>query len=240
MILCSATFLSACATDAHGSNAYLAVGGGTMKHKTEGSDLDDKTTASYFALGGELMFTERFGAGLRMEGSASDDDLFSDVVPGGASQVTDGDLFLHGTVGFGEKPSEMPLRVGFFFRGYSLEENASSAEIDWSSFGPRVEFAPEIKLIEREGFRWSLPCRVGVGVGLTVVDTDPATEDWDTSMIQYDIGVSSRLRFSKVFADIGYLLRQSNYNESDVVGGAFIRGMESTFSGLILTVGVKF
>jgi hypothetical protein len=187
-----------------------------------------------------VMFTERAGGGVRLEGSASDDDLFADFAPGAASEAGDGELFFHGTVGFGEKPPEMPLRFGLFFRGYSLEENASSNQLSWSSFGPRVEFAPDIGLVENDDFRWSLPCRIGLGVGMTVVDTDPATEEWDTSMTQYDVGIASRFAFSKVFFDVGYLMRHATYNESDVVASAFIREAETTFSGMIFTLGVKF
>ena len=229
-----------CVTENHGANAYVAFGGGSMKHETKGTDLDDKTDAGYFALGGEVMFTERVGGGMRLEGAASDDDMFADVPGADASEVGDGELFFHGTVGFGEQPQEMPLRFGLFFRGYSLEENVTSDQVNWSSFGPRLEFAPDIELIENDGFRWSLPCRLGVGIGVTTVSTDPETEDWDTTMTQYDVGIATRFAFSKVWFDVGYLNRHANYSESDETAGLTILEADTTFSGLVVTFGVKF
>lgn len=229
-----------CATETHGANAFVAFGGGSMKHETNGTDLDDKTDAGYFALGGEVMFTERVGGGLRLEGSASDDDLFSDVPGADASEAGDGELFFHGTVGFGEQPQQLPLRFGLFFRGYSLEENVSGDQLSWSSFGPRLEFAPDISLIENDGFRWSLPFRLGLGVGMSTVTTDPSTEEWDTTMTQYDVGVATRFAFTKVWFDVGYLNRHVNYSESDETAGFTIREADTTFSGLVVTFGVKF
>ena len=229
-----------CATETHGANAFVAFGGGSMKHETNGTDLDDKTDAGYFALGGEVMFTERVGGGLRLEGSASDDDLFTDVAGAPVSEAGDGELFFHGTVGFGEQPQELPLRFGLFFRGYTLKENVTSEELNWSSFGPRLEFAPDIELMENDSFRWSLPCRLGLGVGVTTVTTDPETEDWDTTMTQYDVGIATRFAFTKVWFDVGYLHRHVNYSESDETAGFTILEADTTFSGLVVTFGVKF
>ena len=181
-----------CVTENHGANAYVAFGGGSMKHETKGTDLDDKTDAGYFALGGEVMFTERVGGGMRLEGAASDDDMFADVPGADASEVGDGELFFHGTVGFGEQPQEMPLRFGLFYRGYSLEENVTSDQLNWSSFGPRLEFAPDIELIQNDGFRWSLPCRLGVGVGYASVRPAPEPQAWEPTSTPHERGTPHR------------------------------------------------
>jgi len=240
LLLSIPALLSSACTTTHGATGYVAFGGGSMEHKTNGSNLDDKTSAGYFALGGEAMFTENVGGGVRLEGSASDDDLFADLGPTTVGEAADGELFFHGTARFGEEQSPLPLRFGFFFRGYTLQDNADGDELSWSSFGPRLEFAPDIQLAQSDEFRWSLPLRFGLGVGLTTIETSPATEEWDTTMTQYDLGLATRFQFSKVFLDVGYLLRHTNYSESDETAGFTIREADATFSGLVFTFGAKF
>lgn len=231
--------LGACST-AHDVQASVAFGGGTMEHKTDGTDLDGKTSAGYFALGVEAMFSEKVGGGVRLEGSSSDDDLFEDSIPAAVGEAGDGELFLHGTAKLGSDESPLPLRFGLFFRGYGLTENLGGEEVNWSSFGPRLEFAPDIELSASDDFRWSLPARLGVGIGMSVVETEPETEQWDTTMAQFDVGLATRLQFSKIWFDVGYLMRRTNYAESDEVGGVAILGADSTFSGLVFTFGATF
>lgn len=211
-----------------------------MEHKTNGTNLDDKTSAGYFALGAEAMFTEKIGGGVRLEGAASDDDMFQDLGPATVGEATDGELFLHGTARFGEEQSPLPLRFGLFFRGYTLQDNADGDELSWSSFGPRLEFAPDIQLVQSEAFRWSLPLRFGLGLGVSTVETSPSTEEWDTTMTQYDLGLATRFQFSKVFFDVGYLLRHANYRESDETANVTILEADTTFSGLVFSLGAKF
>ena len=232
-------WLCACST-AHDATAYVAFGGGKMEHKTNGSALDDKTSAGYFALGAEAMFSDSVGGGLRIEGSSSNDDLFADVGPGLSSEATDGELFLHGTARLGDEEAPLPLRFGFFFRGYGLEEKATGQEITWSSFGPRIEFAPDIELTASDDFRWSLPARLGLGFGMSTIETNPATEQWDTTMSQFDVGLGTRLHFTQFWFDIGYLIRRTRYAESEEIGPTAILGADSTFSGVVFSLGADF
>ena len=232
-------FLSFACTSPHGANAYLAFGGGSMKHKTEGSGLDDKTSAGYFALGGEAMLTDKVGAGLRLEGSASDDDLFADLGAPLGIEARDSDLFLHGTAQLGQQETPLPLRFGLSFRNYQLEDSVGDG-YSWASFGPRLEFSPDVQLAKNEDLRWSLPLRFGVGVGLTTIEQLETSEEWDTTMVHYDLGLATRVQFSKAFVELGYLLRNANYSESDISGSSYIFEADTTFSGIIFTVGAKF
>lgn len=234
------TILTGACSTAHDVKASVAFGGGTMEHKTDGTNFDDKTSAGYFALGVEALFSEKVGGGIRLEGSASDDDMFADVAPLATGEASDGELFLHGTALLGAEESPLPLRFGLFFRGYGLTENVGGEELTWSSFGPRLEFAPDIELSASDDFRWSLPARLGAGIGMSVVETEPETEQWDTTMAQFDVGLATRLQFSKFWFDVGYLMRRTNYAESDDVGGVTILGADSTFSGLVFTFGATF
>ncbi len=229
----------ACAT-AHDVKAAVAFGAGTMEHKTHGTALDDTTSAGYFALGAEAMFSERVGGGIRLEGSASDDDMFAEAVPIATGEATDSELFFHGTALFGDEESPLPLRFGLFFRSYGLTQNLGGAELNWSSLGPRLELAPDLELAAGDGFRWSLPARLGVGIGMSVAETEPSTEQWNTTMTHLDAGLASRLQFSQVWFDIGFLVRRTSYAESEDVVGVTILGADTTFTGLVLGFGAKF
>jgi len=177
---------------------------------------------------------------VRLEGSSSDDDLFEESIPAAVGEAGDGELLIHGTAKLGSDESPLPLRFGLFFRGYGLTENLGGEELNWSSFGPRLEFAPDIELMQNDNFRWSLPARLGVGLGLTTIETEPSTDEWETVMAQIDVGFATRFQFSSVFFDIGYLMRRTNYSESEESSGFVIRGADATFSGAVFTFGAKF
>lgn len=212
-----------------------------MGHSTDGETTGetDNTSAAYIAVGGEAMFNDAVGAGLRVEGSVSDNDLFAAEGTSEGLESSDSDLFFHGTAQLGRSETKLPLRLGLSVRSYQLE-NSFGQGFMWSSFGPRLEFCPDVNLIKSERLRWSLPLRFGVGVGVTTVEELQASDQWDTTMAQFDLGLANRLQFSKAFVELGYLLRYANYSESDVSGSTFIVGTEMYFSGVTFTFGARF
>ena len=221
----------------------LAFGGGTWEHTTSGvAALTDDTDARYMRLGFEIIGRNDFGGGLRLEGTVSDDDLF--VQSGGvAAEAGDGELFLHGTGVFGGGPDDvvrMPLRFGLFLRNYRIEERVGGNAIDWQSVGPRVEFEPELRLVGDEDVQWGLYARTGFCFGITSIDNDASTDTFDSTMFGFDFGLGTRLGLGPVQLDIGYLLRTHDVEESDYVGGAFIRAIDAEFRGVVVGAAIVF
>jgi hypothetical protein len=229
--------LSCACTTTHGANAYVAFGGGSMEHKTEGGGPEDTTSAGYFALGGEAMFTERVGAGLRLEAAATDDDLFAEDLPGTYNEAGDGDLFFHSTIAVGDSNHTAPLRVGLFLRNYTLSGSGFTSDLSWVSLGPRIEFAPDFKLIGNDRFRWSIPLRLGAGIGAASFSSDTETGDFDSTVTQFDLGIGTRFLIGRVQLDLGYLQRSADYESTDEPA---FQSIDTTFSGLVFTVGAKF
>ncbi len=217
----------------------LALGGGNFEHETAGQPLlDDEVDGGYARIAFEYRGDENFGLGLRLEGSGSDDDLF--LASGGSpAEASDGELFLHGTGFFGGDAIEVPLRFGLSLRGYTLDD-PTGADLSFASIGPRLEVEPDFRLLENDSCRWSLYARLGAFVGYTAIETDPATEDWTTTMTGLDYGVGTRLRFEHVELGIGWLARTHHADESDTVGGTFVREFDARFSGLEISVAARF
>jgi len=218
----------------------FAVGSGSWRHSTENaSTLDDDTNAGYLRLGVEFLGQDNLGGGFRLEAIGSDDDLFRDS-GGPPSEARDLDLFMHFTGVFGEDRFHMPVRLGLFLRDYYLEDNATHNEIEWFSIGPRIEVEPDFALVMYEHTRWSLFARLGFGFGATAIYTDPATEDFTTTMTMADVAIGTRLSIGQVQFEIALLDRAVRYDESDVVNGAFVRRVDTEFQGIVIGGAVVF
>lgn len=235
-------FLPACVFDDDPKcvRAHLALGAGTLEHRTRGTALDDRTDAGYLAIGVEGIARDGLGLGARLEAIGSDDRMFADTVVGAPSEVRDGELFLHGTGDFGDDAFHCPLRFGLSLRSYGIRENASGSDLEWNSFGPRLEIAPDVALLQDHAVRWSLTGRLGAGFGATLVSQSGAFENWETTMGTLDVGLGTRLRFSSVSIDLGWLSRRTHYAESDPANAAVVLAADSEFEGLVLSVAATF
>lgn len=215
----------------------VMVGGGKFQHDIDGS-VEDDTNGGYGRLSFEF-FGESLGGGLRLEGIASDDDLFAGSI--GPAEATDGEIFVHITGRLrNDETVRVPVRFGLFVRGYSLEDNGTGASIDWSTVGVRAEVEPDIAFIAEEGVRWSVHGVLGGGLGVSRVETDPSTFDADTTMTSFDVAIGTRLELSPVVLDLGLMRRASYYDQSDDSGGLFFRGIDTTFEGVYIALGVTF
>jgi len=212
---------------------YAALGRGDLEHDIQ-SSLRDETGAGQFRTGFEYWGKKRLGGGVRMELLRSQGDLFGD------SRATDFELFVHGVGILGDSRAEVPLRLGLALRQYELEDNATGESLKWSSFGPRVEVEPDIALIRNDRVRWSIYGRLSTFAGLTVIETDPASDEWNSSVFGLDAGIGTRLQFAKYLVDVGYLYRSHDAAESDVMNFTVIRAFDAEYSGLLISFGVVF
>lgn len=219
----------------------IGFAGGRFEHRTKGSTLDDDTDGALFRLQFEGSSSQGFGGGIRLEGISSDDDLFADT--GTAAEGFSGELFAF----FAYRPPDLridlPLRVGFTLSNYRVEENVSEDRIDYTSAGVKFEIAPEFPLIQREHFRWSIYSAASLGFGASRVESDtssPGDFDADSEMTMFGFDVGTRFRFGHASLGVGYVYRELNVDDSDVVGGSFFLGIEQSFSGLMLTFGLNF
>src|SRR5262245_45456865 len=218
----------------------FALGSGNWRHSTESAPtLDDGTNAGYVRLGVEFLGQDNLGGGFRIEGIGSDDDLFRDS-GGPPSEARDLDLFMHFTGVFGEDRFHMPVRLGLFLRDYYLEQNGTGHEIEWLRIGPRIDAEPDFALVMYEHTRWSLFSRLGFGFGATAIYTDPATEDFTTTMTTVDFAIGTRLSIGHVQFEVALLDRAVRYDQSDVVNGTFVRRVDTEFQGLVIGGGVGF
>lgn len=217
----------------------LDLGGGRFEHDTDGSNLEDRTDGGYFRLSFEGFGDSGLGGGLRLEGIASDDDLFADA-GFNAAEAGMGELFVHlshRTIGSNVM---LPVRIGLVLHGYTLEDQTTNAEVQWSSIGVRFEVEPEITLSRGDGHHWVFYGEAGLGLAATQVETEPATFDADASTLLLGLGLGTRVRLGPALLGIGYVHRSQHTDDSDTVNGSFFRGIDASFNGLLVTVGVTF
>lgn len=215
------------------------LAGGRFDFETDGSAADDDTDAGLFRIEFEGTSARGLGGGLRIEGIGSDDDLFA-----GAGfdpvEARNSSLFGHFTYRLQEHRFAMPIRAGLLLNGLTLEDQVTSAEADYVSFGPYFEIEPEVTLAGGGSTTWTLYGRLGAGAAVTVIDIDNDPNDYDSSTGFAGLEAGTRLSFGKVELSLAYVGRWQSMDESDVENGMVALGYDASFQGLFFGVGVVF
>ena len=232
--------LSGCVANSR-NTAGVAFGLGSFDLDIKGS-ASDSTTAGLFEAGFETVAPSNFGGGLRVRGIASDDDLDDDASSSSpaAVQASDGEWFFHGTYDMGEGQQRLPFRLGLSLRQFELEDKEASETIEWSSWGPRAEFAPELPLSEWDSGSIAACGLIGLGYGRSTVNISAASDDWDTNAVFFDLGLGVRGNLNGLTLELGYRYLSSDYDESDESSLVTVRETDVSFSGVVFSIGGRF
>lgn len=217
----------------------IAGAGGELEHTTDGSDLDDETDAGMFRFAFEATSRKGFGGGLRLESTASDDDLFVDS-GFAATEARRGNLFLHFTYRAEAPRFAMPVRIGLMLDGYQLEENATDNDVTYGSIGPYFELAPEFSIVRERRFGWTVYGEFGVGVAATGIDVENDDNDYTSATVFFGAEIGTRVHLGPVELGLGIVGRWTAMDESDVENGLVVLGHDTEFVGVLLSVGVVF
>lgn len=218
---------------------WLQFGVGRLRHGTNGNaGADDDADATWFRLAYEYARDDGFGGGARLDVAASDDDLFDDQ--GTPSEAGIADLFVHATWTQVTEDWRVPLRFGLSLHDYTIEDDTSGDTVDWFTFGVRLEVEPEWRIATAEEVRFSLAAPLDVLVGPTWVETDPDTEDWSTSVLGADVGLSLRIGTDTARFEIGYRRTWLSYDETDAQAGLRVRGIDVDADFLALGFLLRF
>jgi len=213
----------------------LELGAGTMEHETESSTLDSDTDAGYVRLQFEGFARNGVGGGIRVDGSASDDDMFEDTLgPDITESVSE--LFLYFAYRFESERFLIPLRTGLALHDVMIEDDGLDEEINFTSIVLRVQVEPELELHQGRALRWTAYTALGLGFGPTEIETDPSTVDDDASVVLFDFDLGTRLQWGPALFGLGYVFRQADIDEGD----DFFLGVTNQFSGLMLSLGLRF
>lgn len=217
----------------------VGFAGGQFGFETDDRFLDDDTDAGLLQLEFEATSPRGFGGGVRFEALASDNDLF---VANGvmANRARNGTLFAHATYRIEEHRFEMPIRFGLLLNNLALEEDATGLEVNYASLGPYFEVEPQVTLIRRGGFRWSLYGQLGVGAAVTAIDIDNDFRDYTSSTGFLGVELGTKFRAGPAEIGFAYVGRFQSMDESDVESGQVAVGYDADFNGLLLTFGVVF
>lgn len=220
-------------------------GGGRYEHDTQGDNgtASDTTDGGLFQLRAEFVGGLGMGAGLALEASGSDDDLFRESgIADGEGSTTDLYLYFVGVPA--ESPSfRFPIRAGPYLHNVHLEENTTPTEIDWSSLGLRIEVEPEVWFLQQPGFALGIGGDLSLGAHWTSIDVESPLlpDDFDGNGATFGLGFGLRaLIDDTITAELGYLFRTTLEDQSDTEGGVAIRDATASFRGVVLGVGVRF
>jgi hypothetical protein len=219
--------------------AALGFAGGELDHRTDGSPLDGDADAGLFRLQFEGTTPRGIGGGIRFEAIQSDDDLFRDAgfVDTEASWSS---LFAHFTYRLEARRFTMPMRIGLILNGYTLEEENSDDEIVYGSIGPYFELAPEIRLVGRRSFGWSLYGEVGLGAAVTGIEIEDDRNDYISDTAFFGVELGTRLHLGRFEVGAAYVGRWQSMDESDEEDGLVVFGYDADFQGLMVTFGAVF
>jgi hypothetical protein len=216
----------------------LGVAAGKFNFDSNGSNLDGRTDAGLFRFSLEATSPRGYGGGVRFEGVESDDDLFAGT-GFSSSQANHGSIYTHFTYRFEEHRYSMSFRAGLLFDDLTLKDR-TNAEVDYTSFGPYFEIAPEVELLRRGKTRWSLYGEFGFGFASTWIDVDNDPNNYDSWTSFWAAEIGTRFTFHTVELGFAYVGRWQTMDQSDPQGGLVALGYNSDFQGLLVTFAVLF
>lgn len=220
----------------------LRLGGGRSKMDIDGFPSGE-TSGGRLGLAFEYV-PDFVGGGVQLTLEGSDDDLF-DNGSGVDTSVGSFDLFPHLTLRPHGGRFRMPVRLGPFLGAHAFEskEPGLKETVDWFAFGVRAEVEPEIDLVRRQngtGVSVYGRFRIGAGGAGVSVDTSAVDDDFSTSVVSYGLEAGLRFQLSRFLIELGYGHDNSNYDESDVEAGNFVRETSFTYRGAFLSMGVRW
>jgi hypothetical protein len=223
----------------------LTMAGGVYSHNTrsDGSAASGHADAAFGGMRCEYVFDRGIGGGISLEGTGSDNNLFGDTGPIDVRGRT-GDAFLY-FVGVPTTDADfrIPMRAGPYFHSVVLDDDRTSLQTRWNGVGLRIEVEPEVWLIRSGRFAFGLVGGASAGVHFTQVKLKggggETTFDGSGATLGGEAGFQA-LWGQHVTTRLGYLYRVTREDESDPKGGLTVNGVNATFNGVMLSVGVRF
>jgi hypothetical protein len=223
----------------------LTLAGGVYTHNTRA----DSSAESGHADGGfgrmrcEYVFDRGIGGGIALEGTGSEKKLFGDTGPIDERGRT-GDAFLY-FVGVPTTDAyfRIPMRAGPYFHSVVIDDDQTSLRTSWNGVGLRVEVEPELWLVRNGRFAFGLVGGASAGAHFTQVvlkaGSGRTTFDGQGATLGAEAGFQA-LWGEHVTTRLGYLYRVTREDESDPKAGLAVSGVNTTFNGVMLSVGVRF
>ncbi|MFY9340847.1 MAG: hypothetical protein WAT39_00065 [Planctomycetota bacterium] len=217
----------------------FGVAGGRFRFEEDGSRADGETRASLVRVHAEATTANGIGGGIRFESVVSDDDLFDDA-GFTDTEATQASLFVHFTYRIASHRFAMPVRIGFLLDELTLEEVDTDTEVHYGSAGFRFELAPELLLVRRRSFAWSLFAEFGAAATGTTVEVDGDRNDYESGTGFLGLEAGTRLRFGNAELGLSYVGRWQGMDESDEEDGFVVLGYDARFQGVLLAFAIDF
>jgi hypothetical protein len=209
--------------------------------------LDDEARASALKFEFEG-FRRGFGGGISLELISVRDDLHDNAVGVSSSDTDSWELFGHFSARpVGGNKFRMPIRFGPFMHGMRQDLNgASPDEVDYFTFGIRVEIEPEFDIYREDDSALSVfwGGKLFSGVALVDVETTTFDETFDTTVAGYGLTTGVRFSARRFFTQAAYVYNFRRFDESDAefVGGLFQTANEAefTYDGFMFSMGLRW
>ena len=134
----------------------------------------------------------------------------------------------------------MPLRVGPYVSGVNTELNSNGANTDYTNFGVRLEIEPEVVLMDSEGMGLSVVTLFSLGGHATYIDDDLTNDEYHSSGWTFNAEAGLRMRIGNIAVGSSFIYNEMTIDQSDRENGFRIPRLETEFTGVQFTVGVRF
>lgn len=216
---------------------------GTAEIETSGAssiEADAMFVGLSFEAGGRLM-----GGGLDVDFYVSDDLVDTTAEDETLAAVN---IFPHLTIRPTFTRFRMPIRIGPYLGVHSVTAEGADGDPDASNdavaFGLQGEIEPEFDFMRQKGgSALSAFLKLQYGAGWAVEDVDDGTNEDSASTSSMNFGFEAGVRYqmSLFLVECGYLMRTSNYGESDLSDEDQIYPeVDFTFSGFQLSLGIRW
>ena len=217
--------------------ALISTALGEYDYDDEGFGLDDTDARMHrFSLGGGNRRGR--GAGMDLKVIIPDDDLYRGTAQ--AADVQNFDLFFFFMSHTAQGRFRMPLRVGPYLNRVDTDFLGTNQETDYINMGFRVNFDPEVILYESDEAELSLVSSFSGGLHATFIDDDLTNDEFSSSGTTLGAEFGVRATLGQVQLSTGIIYNTLVVHESDPEGGTRIPRLDTDFTGIQFSLGVRF
>ena len=134
----------------------------------------------------------------------------------------------------------MPLRVGPYLSSVFTELNSNGDDTDYTNIGVRLEIEPEVVLMDTGELELSLVTLFSIGGHATFIDDDVSDQEYLSSGGTFNAEAGVRMRIGDIAVGSSFVFNKMTIDQSDPENGVRIPRLETEFTGVQFTVGVRF
>ncbi len=216
----------------------LSVAGGDYEFR-ETELGKDESTANMVRLRAAGADEDGLGGGIDVKVFMTGNDFYDNTAS--VVNLNHSDFFVYLLTHASSGEVRIPVRIGTYLSAMGAEfEALSAAETEYSSVGIRVEIEPEVVVIEDDEFEASIFSQLSAGIHLTTIDDEFTGGEFESEGHTLGFEVGIRLVLDPVSVSASYIFHETTIRQSSTEFDIVIPRLETEFTGVQVSMGVKF